>query len=101
MRAGPAGLALLAGLLLPGCDSAPRESGPGSDQGSRSAIERLDRIEARLGTLEDQDRRLMNWLDSEEKNANALGETDKLLSNNINETRRAINEHLNTHGIAR
>lgn len=71
------------------------------DEGSRSAVERLDRIEARLGTLEAQDRRLMNWLDAEEKNANALGETDKLLSNNINETRRAINEHLNTHTIAR
>ncbi len=43
----------------------------------------------------------MNWLDAKETNANALGETDRLLSNNINETRRAINEHLNTHGTAR
>ncbi|HEV2078990.1 MAG TPA: hypothetical protein VGR19_03705 [Allosphingosinicella sp.] len=92
------------GLLLAGCDSASRESGPKVAQGEesgRSAAERLDRIEARLGALEAQDRRLMNWLDAEEANANALGETDRLLSNNINETRRAINEHLNTHRTAR
>ena len=43
----------------------------------------------------------MNWLDAKEANANALGETDKLLSNNINETRRAINQHLDMHGTGR
>jgi PBP1b-binding outer membrane lipoprotein LpoB len=93
--------ALLALLLLVGCQqpAAPeRRVSDASDQNSRSAS---DSVEARLQALEAEDQRILNSLRSEQSAVNALSNTDQVLANVINATRQAHNDHLNSHGPSR